>query len=126
MGLKSSTLCRQTAALASVIPKIGGLPLTKHPHILQFLKGVSLKNPQQVHRFPTWRLNTVLNALTKAPFELAQTFQLKFLRMKAIFLVAITSARRVWNWELCRLDKMCAFSIKTRWSYEQNRPSFQR
>lgn len=54
-----------------------------------------LLNPPQVHSFSTWKLNTVLNALTGGPFEPLPEVGLKWLRMKTIFLVAITLARRV-------------------------------
>lgn len=110
VGLKAPTLRRQTVALASVLPRFRGFTLTKHPHILQFLRGVALMSiratpPSSIHRFPTWHLNTVLSALTRAPFEPAHSVQLKYLRMKTIFLIAITSARNVLE--------LGALSIKT-------------
>lgn len=71
------------------------MSLSRHPHVLQFLKGATSISPPQHHRFPTWKLNVVLNTLTGPPFEPIMDIPLKILRMKAIFLVAITSARRV-------------------------------
>lgn len=56
-----------------MLPGFQGLPLTKPPHVVRFLRGLALKNPQNIDRFPTWRLNTVLTALTKPPFEPAHT-----------------------------------------------------
>lgn len=94
-GLRPATLRKQVAALASVVPMIDGLPLGRHRHISRFLRGAALQNPPQSHRFPTWRLHVVLSALTKPPFEPMSEVQLKWLRMKTVFLVAVTSAHRI-------------------------------
>lgn len=95
MQLRPATLRRQVAALDSVLALRDGRSLSRHPHVVRFLKGATVLAPPTVHRFPSWKLHPVLNALTKAPFEPASEVSLKYLRMKTIFLVAITSARRV-------------------------------
>lgn len=77
--------------MTSVLPKFDDFTLSRHPHVSRFLRGVYLSNPPPVHRFPSWRLNLVLTALTKAPFEPLMDISLKWLRMKTIFLVAVTS-----------------------------------
>ncbi|XP_048340536.1 transcriptional enhancer factor TEF-1 [Sphaerodactylus townsendi] len=94
-GLRSATLRRQLAAISMLWPHVRGAPPSRHPDILRFLKGVKQKQPPVVHRFPSWKLNIVLTALTKHPFEPVRSIQLKWLRMKLLFLVAITSARSV-------------------------------
>lgn len=43
--------------------------VASHPDVTRFLKGVSQVNPSVVHRFPSWDLQLVLDALTKPPFE---------------------------------------------------------
>ncbi|MGH0116142.1 UNVERIFIED_CONTAM: hypothetical protein FKN15_074783 [Acipenser sinensis] len=43
---------------------------------------------------PRWRLNVVLNALTKPPFEPMHSAEQKFVSFKTAFLLAITSAKR--------------------------------
>lgn len=48
-----------------------------------------------IHGCPNWDLNLVLNALTVKPFELLAMIQLWELTYKVVFLVAVTSARRV-------------------------------
>ena len=66
--------------------------------------------PPQVHRFPSWNLNVVLHALTGIPFEPIRTIPLRMLALKALFLVAITSAR--WVSELGALsirEDLCIF-----------------
>ncbi|XP_077180347.1 uncharacterized protein LOC143831152 [Paroedura picta] len=94
-GLKPSTLRRQVAALATVIPKVQGFPLAKHPHVTRFLRGATVVSPPAVHRFPTWSLSVVLSALLRQPFEPLQDISLRHLRLKVIFLVAVTFARRI-------------------------------
>lgn len=94
-GLKPATLRRQVAALDSVLSILSSVTFSRHPLIGKFLKGAAAKSPPQRHRFPTWDLNVVLRALTKPPFEPIQEVGLKWLRWKTIFLVAITSARRI-------------------------------
>ncbi|XP_058017525.1 uncharacterized protein LOC131187272 [Ahaetulla prasina] len=94
-GLATNTLRRQIAALSSVLRCGSLLPLSKEPLIQQFLRGATNVNPPVVHRFPSWRLNAVLNALTKTPFEPLRDSSLRFLSLKVAFLIAITSARRI-------------------------------
>lgn len=69
--------------------------LTRHPLVQRFLRGATSLHPTQHHRFPTWRLHTVLWALMNPPFEPMKDVGLKWIKLKTIFLVAITSARRV-------------------------------
>lgn len=44
---------------------------------------------------PTWDLNMVLTALLDPPFELLSSVDLQWLTWKVVFLVAVSSARRV-------------------------------
>lgn len=94
-GLSTSTLRRQVAAISAVRGARKGKSLSQHPHVKRFLKGAALINPPQVHRFPTWNLNLVLRALSREPFEPMATCPLKELTFKTVFLIGITSARRV-------------------------------
>ncbi|XP_013923747.1 PREDICTED: probable cation-transporting ATPase 13A5 [Thamnophis sirtalis] len=95
-GLATSTLRRQVSSLSTVLGMcVNAPPLSQHPVLKQFLKGATNLKPSVVHRFPTWDLPTVLQALTEAPFEPLREVSLQLLTFKVIFLVAITSARRV-------------------------------
>lgn len=94
-GLKAATLKRPIASLFSVLPQYDGLSISTHPITKHFLRGVSLKCPPTIHRFPSWNLHSVLLALTGPPLEPLKEVALKWLRMKVIFLVTVTSARRV-------------------------------
>ncbi|XP_060547294.1 uncharacterized protein LOC132711713 [Pantherophis guttatus] len=98
-GLKTdlapNTLQRQVAALASVLAFGSTESLSRHPIIRNFLQGAANLRPPVVHRFPTWNLNKVLNALTASPFEPLREVSLRLLSFKVLFLGAITSAQRI-------------------------------
>lgn len=51
--------------------------------------------PAKIVSAPPWDLSLVLKALTKEPFEPIDKIPIRFLTFKTVFLVAITSARRV-------------------------------
>lgn len=104
-GLKPATLKRQIASLSSFLPQYDGESISTHPITKRFLRGVSLKCPPMVHRFPSWNLHSVLSALIGPSFEPLKEVALKWPRMKVLFLVAVTSARRV--------SELGALSIKT-------------
>ncbi|XP_039200464.1 uncharacterized protein LOC120308450 [Crotalus tigris] len=92
-GLSPSTIHRQVAALATVLICENATPLTHHPLVRSFLKGANNAKPPPVHRYPSWDLEQVLQALIAPPFEPMETCSLDLLLMKVAFLVAITSAR---------------------------------
>ncbi|XP_039218894.1 uncharacterized protein LOC120316851 [Crotalus tigris] len=92
-GLSPNTIRRQVAALATVITCDNAVPLALHSMVRSFLKGATNIKPPKVHRYPSWDLHQVLQALVSSPFEPIATCLLKLLSMKVAFLVAITSAR---------------------------------
>lgn len=93
--LKPTTLRRQVEALNSVLSTQEGSSLARHPLVSKFLRGAALKSPSQRHRFPIWNLGVVLRTLMRPPFEPLREMDLKWARLKTIFLVAKTSARRI-------------------------------
>ncbi|XP_061479227.1 uncharacterized protein LOC133383133 [Rhineura floridana] len=96
MGLRPNTLRRHASTLSSILSVSSpGDHISSHPFIKRFLKGVSLRSPAVVHRFPSWSLPKVLQALQRPPFEPIRTVPLRILSFKVLFLIAITSARRV-------------------------------
>lgn len=70
-------------------------PMSHHPSIHRFLCRVRNLRPPVVHRYPTWDLPQVLQAFTEPPFEPLRTLSLRYLTLKAAFLVAITSTRHI-------------------------------
>ncbi|XP_015678359.1 uncharacterized protein LOC107293712 [Protobothrops mucrosquamatus] len=94
-GLSPSTIHRQVTALSTVLMCDNSAPLAPHPTVRSFLKGAANARPPTVHRYPSWDLHRVLQALISPPFKPITTCSLKLLSMKVAFLVAITSARRI-------------------------------
>lgn len=95
LGLSPNTLRRQVAALGSVLPFEKWGSLANHPRMRTFLRGASNLKPPVIHRYPTWELSKVLQALMRAPFEPLREASLRLLSCKVAFLVAVTSARRI-------------------------------
>lgn len=94
-GLSTNTIKRQLATISSILgPRKHGT-ISTHHDAKRFIKGLKLLNPPTVHRFPTWNLHLVLKVLMGQPFEPLDSVPLKFVTLKTVFLVAITSARRV-------------------------------
>lgn len=60
--------------------------------------------PPTLHRYPTWDLPKVLDALTQGPFEPLWEISLCFLSYKVAFLVAITLA--------CWVSELAALSMR--------------
>lgn len=77
-------------AISTVLTCGSLISLSQHPLIHRFLWGATNLYPPVVHRYPTWDLSIVLNALTGAPYGLLQMANLQLLSCKAAFLVAIT------------------------------------
>ncbi|XP_032081402.1 uncharacterized protein LOC116514077 [Thamnophis elegans] len=94
-GLAPNTLRRQVAALSTILSSDTQLLISRHPQVKGFLKGESNLCPPPIHRYPTWDLTVVLQALTVPPFEPLRMVGLRHLTLKAAFLVTITSARRI-------------------------------
>lgn len=92
--LRLATLKHQVAVLDLVLSVHGGRTMARHLLVQKFLKGAVTISCRQKHRFPTWKFQVVLHTLTKSPFEPLHDTGLKWVRLKTIFLVAITSARR--------------------------------
>ncbi|XP_073467253.1 uncharacterized protein [Aquarana catesbeiana] len=90
-NLAVSTLKVQVAALGVYLER----SLSSETLIMRFFKALSRSRPVPVKHFPNWDLSVVLQALAKEPFEPLQAISLKNLTLKTIFLVAITSARRI-------------------------------
>lgn len=89
MGLSASTLKGQASAISAVT----GIQWASNELIIQFFKVVVKLRPPRAPALIKWDLPLVLNFLASPRF--GQGVSLQDLTMKASFLVAITSARRV-------------------------------
>ena len=76
------------------------------PLISKFLAGATRIRPMPV-TLPGWSLLPVLKALCEGPWEPLETVDLKFITLKTVFLLAITSAHRVSELQALSLDQGC-------------------
>ncbi|XP_040179243.1 uncharacterized protein LOC120913408 [Rana temporaria] len=91
LGLSPSTLKVQVAALSIFLQD----SLQQNPFIKSFFKALSRSKPARVTACPSWDLSLVLKALSESPFEPLEESVLKWVTLKTVLLVAVTSARRV-------------------------------
>lgn len=90
-GLKPATLKVQVSALSAFLNR----SLASNPWVIRFIKAAMRLLPTRRSIVPPWDLSLVLNALTREPFEPLQDISMRCLTLKAVFLVAVTTARRV-------------------------------
>ena len=94
-GLQYNTICVHRSSISRYHPGIDGMKVGQHPLISQFIRGVFNVRPPKRQLIPSWDLLEVLEVLRNPPFAPTSSLNLKNLTLKTIFLVAITSARRV-------------------------------
>lgn len=76
--------------------RTGSFPLSHAtPEDSGVFEGATNIRPPAIHRYPTWDLSLVLQALSTSPFEPLASVSLRHLSLKVAFLLAVTSARRV-------------------------------
>lgn len=102
-GLQYRTISGYRSMLSTILPPIKDTPIGQHPHIIRILKGVFNERPPQTRLLPEWDLHLVLEMLQKSPFEPLSKANLKCLTYKTIFLVAITTFRRVGDLQALRI-----------------------
>ncbi len=83
------------AAIAAHHSPVGDQSIGKNLLAIRFLRGIRRLRPPVRPRMPTWDLAVVLEALSKATFELLEEVPLRFLTVKTVFLLAISSLKRV-------------------------------
>lgn len=94
-GLAVASLQVHLAAINAFHRRDGDVSLFAHPITKRFLKGLSNLHPSRRPPPPLWNLDLVLQTLTRPPFELLATVPLHLITVKLLFLLALTSARRV-------------------------------
>uniref|UniRef100_A0A803JVB7 Tyr recombinase domain-containing protein n=1 Tax=Xenopus tropicalis TaxID=8364 RepID=A0A803JVB7_XENTR len=90
-GLSLGTLKVQVSALSILLQS----RLALQEDVRTFLQGVAHIAPPVRSPVPPWDLNVVLSALINSPFEPLSIIELRWLTWKVVFLLAISSARRV-------------------------------
>ena len=67
---------------------------TVDPIISDLIKGFALRKPVSRSLKPKWNLTCVLWSLNKAPYEPLKTADIKYITLKAVFLLTFAAARR--------------------------------
>ena len=98
-----STITTHVSALSQCLPLTEGTTIGNHHLITAWLRGYKHQRPPRRRLAPPWDLAIVLAALREAPYEPLEKAPLRELTFKAIFLLAITSVRRV-----SELQALCA------------------
>ncbi|XP_021360867.1 uncharacterized protein LOC110455211 [Mizuhopecten yessoensis] len=93
-NLQVRTIQGYRSAISLIHPGWNGVKVGNHPRLEKLLKAYFNSRPSKRKLSPTWSLTLVLNMLMKAPFEPLIHVPLKFLTLKTVFLVAISSGRR--------------------------------
>lgn len=93
-GLALASLKVHRSAITSFHQPVEGWSIFAHPITRRFIKGLSNLFPPRSVPPPSWNLELVLDTLTRAPFEPLATCP-QSMTLKVVFLLAITSARRV-------------------------------
>ncbi len=84
-----------------------GMPLGKDPLVSRFLCGTLRLRPVARNRVPTWDLAIVLQGLSLAPVEPLEDVPAKFLTLKALFLLAISSLMRIGDLQALSVAPLC-------------------
>jgi len=104
-GLSPSTLKVYVAAIAAYHAPSGGLSVGKDPLIIHFLRGTL--RPAVRSRIPSWDLAVVLEGLSVSPFKPLESVSDKFLTLKTVFLLAISSLKRVGDLQALFVPSSC-------------------
>ena len=90
----TNTIKGYVTAISTRHDHVNGLPISLHPAITLWTKGLTRFKGLPRVLVPPWNLEIVLSALKGPPFEPINLASNKHLTWKTAFLVAITSARR--------------------------------
>lgn len=94
-GLSVSTIKVYVAAISAHHSLVDGRSVGSHALVGRFLKGALRLRPPRLTRAPSWDLPLVLEGLCSPPFEPLDGAQLRWVSVKAAFLLAISSAKRI-------------------------------
>ncbi|CAM4558277.1 unnamed protein product [Leuciscus chuanchicus] len=106
-GLTPSTLKVYVAAIGAYHIPLGGMSVGKDPLVSRFLRGTWRLRPAVHSRVPPWDLSVALQGLSLAPFEPIEEVPEKFLTLKALFLLAISSLKRIGDLQALSVAPSC-------------------
>ncbi|KAI2655686.1 hypothetical protein H4Q32_024283 [Labeo rohita] len=98
---------RDSPSTAAYHDVVDGLPLGRHHLIVRFLRGAGSLNPPRLHLIPSWDLSVVLAGLQRDPFEPLESVELKYLSLKTLLPIALTSIKRVGDLHAFSVNESC-------------------
>ena len=107
LGRSFSTVKVYLAAISACHIGFDGKTMGQQPLVQRFMKGAM--RTQKVSRtlLPSWDLALVLDALCSPPFEPLSSVELKFLCLKTVLLVALTTSKRVSDIQALSVSPEC-------------------
>lgn len=120
-GLAIASLRVHLAAINAFHHMDDSFSIFAHPTTKRFLKGLANLNAPSRPPPPAWNLDLVLEALSHPPFERLATIPLHILTIKLLFLLALTSARRVS--EIKTMNAASPYTIFSKDSHVESSPS---
>jgi len=102
-GLAYNTVISHASALSACIPPVDGTTVGASPLVVKWLAGFKALSPPRRLLVPPWDLAIVLAALRAHPYAPLETAPLQYVTLTGLFLLAITSVRRV-----SELQAVCA------------------
>ena len=106
-GKAFSTIKVYLAAISACHVGFGDKPAGQHPLVCRFMKGARRKLPVSRPLVPLWDLSVVLDALSHHPFEPLETVEMKFVSLKVVLLLALTTAKRVSDLQALSIRPSC-------------------
>ncbi len=106
-GLTPSTLKVYVVAIRAYHIPLGGMSMGKDPLVSRFLHGSLRLRPAARTRVPTWDLAIVLQGLSLAPIEALEEVPAKCLTVKALFLLAISSLKKIGDLQALSVAPSC-------------------
>ena len=106
-GTCPATLKVYVAALSACHALIDGMPLGRHPLLSRFLRGARRLRPTVKTKMPSWDLAIVLEGLVETPFEPLESASDRLLTLKMVFLMAITSLKRIGDMQALSISPSC-------------------
>lgn len=106
-GLTFSTIKVWLHSISACHMGYDGKRVSEHPWVPPFLKGVKRLRARSKGLFPAWDLPVVLDGLCKPPFEPLESADLKFLTLKTVLLVALTTTKRVSDIQALSVSQEC-------------------
>ena len=102
-----STLKGLVAAISACQEGLVQVSVGQHRLVKDFLKAAKRRSATARPLVPSWELAVVLDALSRPPFEPLGELSLKLLSIKTLFLVAITTAKRVSDLRALSISERC-------------------